>query len=180
MLHKDKFYIPKEQVESYDGSVLRFKVSEEEAKSRFQRDSPLESSTIDEPSTMSRTEGKTEETPVSLTEERLNVSKRATQQGEATITKEPYAETKTVEVPLTHEEVTIERRPPSGSIKAETPISSRQEIKVPLRKEEVQITKDPYVKEEISVKKKPVTEKRIVREQVTSEKVKISGANREE
>ena len=36
MLHKDKFHIPKEQVESYDGSVLRFKVSEEEAKSRFQ------------------------------------------------------------------------------------------------------------------------------------------------
>jgi|SRR6476661_3788460 len=140
---------------------------------------PLESSTIDEPSTMSRTEGKTEETPVSLTEERLNVSKRATQQGEATITKEPYTETKTVEVRLTHEEVTIERRPSSGSIKTETPISSRQEIKVPLRKE-VQVTKEPYVKEEISVKKKPVTEKRIVSEQVTSEKVKVSGANREE
>jgi len=140
---------------------------------------PLESSTIDEPSTMSRTEGKTEETPVSLTEERLNVSKRATQQGEATITKEPYTETKTVEVRLTHEEVTIERRPSSGSIKTETPISLRQEIKVPLRKE-VQVTKEPYVKEEISVKKKPVTEKRIVSEQVTSEKVKVSGANREE
>ncbi len=128
---------------------------------------------------MPRTEGKTEETPVSLTEERLNVSKSSTQQGEANITKEPYTETKTVEVPLTHEEVTIERRPPSGATKAETPVSSKEEIKVPLRKE-VQVTKEPYVKEEISVKKKPVTEKRIVSEQVTSEKVKVSGANREE
>jgi uncharacterized protein (TIGR02271 family) len=180
MLHKDKFYIPKDQVESYDGSVLRFRVSEEEAKSRFQRDSPPESR-YDEPSTMPRREdrtvGKTEETPVSLTEERLNVSKRATQQGEATITKEPYTETKTVEVPLTHEEVTIERRPPSGATKAETPVSSREEIKVPLRKEEVQVTKEPYVKEELSVKKKPVTETRTVSEQVTSEKVKVKGAD---
>ena len=52
---------------------------------------------------MPRTERKTEETPISLTEERLNVSKRATQQDEATITKEPYTKTKTIEVPLTHE-----------------------------------------------------------------------------
>src|ERR1051325_2920599 len=40
MINKDKFYIPKDQVESYDGDVLRFKISEEDAKSRFLRDSP--------------------------------------------------------------------------------------------------------------------------------------------
>src|SRR5919202_6067525 len=40
MINKEKFYIPKDQVESYDGSVLRFKISEDDAKNRFLRDSP--------------------------------------------------------------------------------------------------------------------------------------------
>jgi uncharacterized protein (TIGR02271 family) len=44
-------------------------------------------------------------------------------------------------------------------------------MKIPLKKEEVQVTKEPYVKEEVSVKKKPVTETRQVNEQVRSEKV---------
>ncbi|MBV9176162.1 MAG: hypothetical protein JO297_03915, partial [Nitrososphaeraceae archaeon] len=44
-----------------------------------------------------------QETTVPLTEERLGVSKTASSR-EATITKEPVTETKTVEVPVTHEE----------------------------------------------------------------------------
>ena len=31
LINKDKFYIPKDIVESYDGKVLRFSISEEEA-----------------------------------------------------------------------------------------------------------------------------------------------------
>ena len=50
------------------------------------------------------------DTRVPLIEERLNVSKQESAQ-EATITKEPVTETKTVDVPVMHEEVTIERRP---------------------------------------------------------------------
>jgi stress response protein YsnF len=46
-----------------------------------------------------------------------------------------------------------------------------------LKREEVQVTKQPYVKEEVSVKKKPVTETRIVSEQVTSEKVNVKGTD---
>ena len=34
---------------------------------------------------------------------------------EATITKTPVTETKTVEVPVTHEEISVERRPASGT-----------------------------------------------------------------
>src|SRR5919202_3451847 len=40
MINKEKFYIPKDMVESYDGDVLRFSISEDDAKSRFLRDSP--------------------------------------------------------------------------------------------------------------------------------------------
>ena len=122
--------------------------------------------------------GEAEETTVPLTEEKLDVSKRASTR-EATITKEPVTETKTVEVPVTHEEISVERRPASGSTAAERPVQSRTETKVPLKKEEVEVTKQPYVKEEVAVKKKPVTETRTVSDEVTSEKVNVRGTSGE-
>jgi uncharacterized protein (TIGR02271 family) len=111
------------------------------------------------------------DTRVPLIEERLNVSKQESAQ-EATITKEPVTETKTVDVPVMHEEVTIERIPASETTTAasERPVESKTEMKIPLKKEKVQVTKEPYVKE-VAVKKKPVTETRKVSEQVRSEKV---------
>ena len=39
---------------------------------------------------------------------------------QTTLTKEPVIETKTVQVPLVHEEVTIEKRPPSNKNKSTT------------------------------------------------------------
>jgi hypothetical protein len=35
MISKDKFYIPIDMVESYDGTILRFRISEEDATARF-------------------------------------------------------------------------------------------------------------------------------------------------
>ena len=50
-------------------------------------------------------------------------------------------------------------RPPSGDTKAETPVSSTQDIEIPIKKEEIgEVSKTPYVKEEAVVKKKRVTE----------------------
>jgi uncharacterized protein (TIGR02271 family) len=170
MISKEKFYIPKNMVESYDGSVLRFNISKEEVKNRYMRDSPPTPADSSQET----------DTRVPLVEERLNVSKQESAQ-EATITKEPVTETKTVEVPVTHEEMTIERRPASGTAAAsERPVESKTEMKIPLKKEEVQVTKEPYVKEEVSVKKKPVTETRQVSEQLRSEKVSARGKTIEE
>ena len=39
-IKKEKFYIPKYLAEGYDGDVLRFKLTEAEAKNKFVRDSP--------------------------------------------------------------------------------------------------------------------------------------------
>jgi uncharacterized protein (TIGR02271 family) len=180
MINKEKFSIPKDMAESYDGNVLRFRISEDDAKSRFMGDySPSSSATGDEGLTAARKAG---ETRVPITEERLDASKRQSTK-EATITKEPVTETKTVEVPVTHEEISVERRPVSGSTTTtaeKPPVQSRTETTIPLKQEEVQVTKQPYVKEEVSVKKKPVTETRKVTDKVTSEKVKVKGAGREE
>jgi uncharacterized protein (TIGR02271 family) len=181
MINKDKFYIPRDMVESYDGDVLRFSISEEDAKSRFLGDYPPSSSstTANEGLTAARKAEMETTTTVPITEERLDASKRQSTR-QATITKEPVTETKTVEVPLTHEEISVERRPASGSTRAEKPVQSKTETKVPLKQEEVQVTKQPYVKEEVSIKKKPVTETRTVTDKVTSEKVKVKGTDVED
>ena len=183
LINKEKFYIPKNMAESYDGNVLRFNISKEQVRKRFMGDSPpvadqysssyRDADVIREKDT--ENVSKETDTRVPLIEERVNVSKRESTE-EATVTKEPVSETKTVEVPVTHEEVTIEKRPPKDrkytSITSESPVESKTEIKIPLKREEVEVTKQPYVKEEVVVKKKPVTETRQVSEEVRSEEVR--------
>jgi uncharacterized protein (TIGR02271 family) len=179
LINKDKFYIPKDMVESYDGDVLRFSISEEDAKSRFLGDSPPSSS-----STKAADEGlaaarQAEETVVPITEERLDASKRESTI-DATVIKEPVTETKTVEVPVTHEEISIERRDVGDRATEQRPVQSRTETKVPLKQEEVQVTKQPYVKEEIVINKKPVTETKTISEDVITEKVTVKNPEGEE
>ena len=176
IINKEKFYIPLDQAKSYDGSVLIFGISEDDIKSKYMSDMPPPQSsfTKEASSRVQRSEGQEEETKVPLTDEKLNVSKQ-TQQSQATITKEPVKETKTVEVPLTHEEVTIETRPPSGHTQAKEPVSSKEDITIPVKKEEVgEVNKTPYVKEEVVVKKKPITETKEVTEETTSERISNS------
>ena len=172
---KEKFFLPKYLIEGYDGNVLRFRISKEEARSKFVRDVPPTAEdysgyrTSDIPKDI--------ETRIPVMGEKLGVSK-TTSTREATITKEPVTEQQSVEVPVTHEEMTVERRPAGETISStsgQRPVESTTEVKVPLKSEEVQVTKQPYVKEEVAVKKKPVTETRSVSDEVKSERVKVSG-----
>ena len=75
---------------------------------------------------------------------------------ETTIRKTPMKETKTVEVPVTHEEVSVERRPASSGA-AEPPTEKRKDLRISLNKEEAKVTKEPYVKEELVIRKEPRT-----------------------
>jgi uncharacterized protein (TIGR02271 family) len=174
-LGKERFYLPKYLVEGYDGEVLRFRISQEEARSKFIRDIPP---TAQEYSRYRTSDiPKDIETRIPVMGEKLGVSK-TTSTREATITKEPVTEKKSVEVPVTHEEMTVERRPAGETVSStsgQRPVESATEVKVPLKSEEVQVTKQPYVKEEVAVKKKPVTETRSVSDEVKSERVKVSG-----
>ena len=51
------------------------------------------------------------------------------------------------------------------------PVENKTNIRIPLKREEVEVSRTPYVKEEIVVKKKPVTETRTVTEEIITEKV---------
>jgi uncharacterized protein (TIGR02271 family) len=180
MINKEKYYIPKDQAESYDGNVIKFRFSKQDL-SQFQHEPPTiyGEDTLQEQTTNQETETEEEEN-IPLTGERLDVSKKS-QENQATITKKPVKETKTVEVPLTREEVSIERRSPKGGSETEAqnpPIQSEEAIKIPLRREEAEVTKKPYVKEEVAVKKKKVTNKKKITEDVTSEELDTSNIER--
>jgi uncharacterized protein (TIGR02271 family) len=153
------FQIPKTLAQEFDGSKLVFKIIKDEAKNLYEKDvSPMDS--------------EESETTVPLIEERLEPKKKEVVE-EATIVKEPVKENKEVEISLTHEELVLERNPLSEPRPTdENPVDTRTEIKVPLKREEVHSTKQSYVKEEVIVKKKPVTETRTVTEELTSETIK--------
>ncbi len=154
------FQIPKRLAQEFDGSKLVLKVSEEEAKMMYAKDElPLDE------------DQEESEKTVSLIEERLEPKKREIVE-EAILVKEPIRETKQMDVELTHEELALERKPLSEPRKTdENPVESRTEIKIPLKREEVESTKQSYVKEEVVVKKKPVMETRNITEEVTNEKI---------
>lgn len=172
-----RFYIPKYLVEGYDLHVVRFKVTKEDSENIFTRELP--------PSPEEYSKYKTSEVPkdietrIPVLAERLEVSKTVSTT-EATVIKEPVVETKTVEMPVTHEELVIERRAAvtntidkRAAAEAEGIVESRTEINVPLKREEVLVTKEPFVKEDLVVKKKPVTETRTITEELRSEKVTV-------
>ncbi len=188
------FYIPKDLVESYDDGIVYFKLTEEEATNSYMRKEEEEDFSIDQSEITTRDEhndltpdsnsidaNKNEEIVIPLMAEELVVTKKELQD-EMTITKEPVRETKTEEVQLIHEEIEIERRPvnnlsnssddTSTSISEDAhPVESKTEIKISLKREEAEVTKKPYVKEELVITKKPVTETRQITEEVTYEQV---------
>ena len=178
LINKEKFYIPQNEVECYDGDILRFRLSEEDIKSKYLRDSPPLLSSAHSTNGIEENQAKQEESEsshVSLIEEKLNISKREVTYKEATLIKEPVTETKTVEVPVTHEELIVERRPPTEATTSQdelkSPVTTKEEIKIPLKKEEIEVKKEPYVKEEIVIKKRRVAETKTITEEVKSEKL---------
>ena len=141
LINKEKFYIPQNEVESYDGDILRFRLSEEDIKSKYLQDSPPLPSSDHSTNGIEENQAKQEESEsshVPLIEENLNISKREVTYKEATLIKEPVTEMKTVEVPVTHEELIVERRPPTEATTSQdelkSPVTTKEEIKIPLKK----------------------------------------------
>lgn len=110
---------------------------------------------------------------VELREEELRVQKEQVQAGEVRLRKEVVTEDRTVEVPVTREEVVIERRPAAGSREAGGSIDEGEEIRVPLMEEEVRVEKTPVVREEVNLKKRQVQDTERVSDTVRREEARI-------
>lgn len=105
-------------------------------------------------------------------EEKLHVHKTPVETGEAVIRKEVHTEHKTVDVPVTREELVVERRGGAGQVSS-ADIKEGQEIRVPIREEQVNVEKQTVVAEEVSVDKRKVQDTKHVGANVRKEEIKV-------
>ena len=196
-LNTEFFDIPKNLVERYDGDKVYFTINEEQARSFAKRNSSITTEKEEEEYSINQSkitvedenndlsphsssiDSKNNDIVIPLMSEELVVTKKEVID-EVTITKEPTKETKTEQVQLMHEEINIERRPVNNltdsanttTTKEDVPqIESKTEIKIPLKREEIEVTKKPYVKEEIVIKRKPVSETRRISAEIRTEQI---------
>ena len=109
---------------------------------------------------------------IQLREEQLRAVKDTREAGAVTVNKEVVTEQKTVDVPVTHEEVVIERhpvqdRPASGEIR------EGEELRVPVQAEQARLEKQTVVTEEVQVGKRPVTETEHLTDTVRREELQV-------
>lgn len=108
-----------------------------------------------------------------LHEEKLNVDKERVQTGEVDVHKHVVMDEQTVEVPVTREEVYVERRQVDGEAATGERFEDDDSIHIPVTEERVEVTKRPVVSEEIVVGKRQVQDTETVSETVRREEVDI-------
>jgi len=116
--------------------------------------------------------GRTDET-LQLREEELQARKTSVETGRVQLGKEVVEEQRTMEVPVTREEVYVERHPVERR-PADEPIdaSEKETIRVPVTEERVEVEKQPVVYEEVGVSKRVTQEKRQVSDTVRREELR--------
>jgi uncharacterized protein (TIGR02271 family) len=112
---------------------------------------------------------------IQLQEEYLRADKETVNAGDVRVRKEVRTEHQKITVPVEREEVVIERRPAhgkaTGSMKAE-------EIRIPVKEERVNVSKQAVVREEVSVGKRKVREDRTVEGDVRKEEVVVESTGK--
>lgn len=111
---------------------------------------------------------------VQLFGEVLRVHKERINRGEVRIRKDVVTENQTIEVPVTREELVLERVPVSGNVPAPgASIGSSEEIRVPLSEEAVRLEKQAVVREEVVVGKRDVEDVATVGDAVRHEELRV-------
>jgi uncharacterized protein (TIGR02271 family) len=111
---------------------------------------------------------------VQLFGEVLRVHKERISRGEVRVRKDVITENQTIEVPVTREELVLER----VAVSPNTPASSAnigraQEIRVPLSEDSVRVEKQPVVREEVIVGKREVSDVARVGGEVRHEELRV-------
>lgn len=114
------------------------------------------------------TETVDDEATMRLRAEELDVSKHAVETGAVTLHKDIVEETQTVNVPVSHEEVIVERRAVSAA-PSDEPIGEEETIRIPVSEERVAVDKRTVVTGEVGLRKRTVQETAQVTETVRKE-----------
>nr|WP_245648228.1 YsnF/AvaK domain-containing protein [Paenibacillus borealis] len=113
-----------------------------------------------------------EDRKLRLREEQLDVSKNKVQTGEVNVRKEIIEEQKTINVPVTHEEIVIERRAVNNDSTAE-PIGADETIRIPVSEEQVEVQKNTVVTGEVEIHKREVQGTEQVQDTVRREEARV-------
>lgn len=186
LISKHDYYLPKYLVDGFDGDKVFFRITQDDADNLFTneenvppRDEEYKKKYYDENPARDTVPSDIEQR-IPLMSERLRASKTETQ-SEVSVEKVPVTTTETVQVPVTHEELVVERRNVAErpAEAGESTITSAEEIRVPLKEEHARVTKDTVVREEVGLKKKQVQDTEVVSEEVTSEEVRVKDKDRD-
>jgi uncharacterized protein (TIGR02271 family) len=109
---------------------------------------------------------------IQLRGEMLRTYKDRVQRGEVRLRKEVVTENRSVEVPVTREELVIERSAGTGQT-ATGEIGTGEEVRVPLSEERVRVEKQPVVTEEVRVGKRQVQGSKQVSDKVRHEELRV-------
>jgi uncharacterized protein (TIGR02271 family) len=124
------------------------------------------------------TSGPTTDGAMTRSEEELHVGTRQREAGRARLRKYVVTENVTQTVPVSHEEVTIEREPITDANRGDAmdgPGISEEEHEVVLHEDEVVVDKDVVAKERVQLGKQTVTDDQQVSEQVRKEQIEMEG-----
>jgi len=120
---------------------------------------------------MPRTETEDEQR-LKLREEQLRVQKQPVETGEARLRKDVVSEQQSMDVPVTHEEVYVERRSGSGQ-PSDTPIGESETYRVPVREEQVTASKQTVETGEVAIGKKQFQDSQRVSDTVRREEAHV-------
>ena len=124
------------------------------------------------------TSGPTTDEAMTRSEEQLQVGTEAREAGRARLRKYVVTEEQQVTVPVTHEEVKIEREPITDTNRGEAldgPAISEEEHEVLLHEEQPVVDKQAVPVERVRLGKEQVTEQETVTEQVRQERIEADG-----
>ncbi|MCL6601590.1 MAG: YsnF/AvaK domain-containing protein [Paenibacillus sp.] len=113
-----------------------------------------------------------EDRKLRLREEQLDVSKNKVQMGEVTVHKDIIEEQQTINVPVTREEVVIERHAINDDPTAES-IGVDETIRIPVSEERVEVHKNTVITGEVEVHKRSYQETEQVKDTVKHEEARI-------
>jgi len=109
---------------------------------------------------------------VELREEELRARKEMVETGAVELGKEVVSEQRTLDVPVTREEVVVERHPVQGR-PSDRPIGAGETIEIPVREEHVELEKQAVVYEEVEVGKRQVQDTERVSGTVRREEARV-------
>lgn len=112
------------------------------------------------------------ENKIELKKEKLDIDKSKSKIGDVEIGKEIVNERQSVDVPVTHEEVIIERRALKDE-QSDSPIHQEEKIHIPVMDEHVNVGKHTVVTGEVSAHKREFEEKRHIDETLRKEEASV-------